>query len=121
MGEMARLDLLVRGATLVDGTGGPGRRADVGAQGDRVVAVGDLSAVDPAEVAVVLEGAGRVVCPGFVDPHGHSDASVFLDPALASHLHQGFTTQLSGNCGDSWRRSRRPAARPWSSRSPRPA
>lgn len=98
---MATLDLLVRGATLIDGTGRPGRLADVGVRGDRIAAVGDLSAVDPAEVAVALEGAGRVVCPGFVDPHGHSDASVFLDPALASHLHQGFTTQLSGNCGDS--------------------
>jgi N-acyl-D-amino-acid deacylase len=41
------------------------------------------------------------VTPGFIDPHGHSDGSLFLDGALASHLHQGFTTQLSGNCGDS--------------------
>ena len=43
---------------------------------------------------------GRVVAPGFIDPHGHSDGSLFLDGALASHLHQGYTTQLSGNCGD---------------------
>jgi N-acyl-D-amino-acid deacylase len=41
-----------------------------------------------------------VVSPGFVDPHGHSDASVLVDPAVASHLHQGYTTQLSGNCGE---------------------
>ena len=44
--------------------------------------------------------AGRVVAPGFIDPHGHSDGSLFVDGALASHLHQGYTTQLAGNCGD---------------------
>ena len=44
--------------------------------------------------------SGRIVAPGFIDPHGHSDGSLFLDGALASHLHQGFTTQVSGNCGD---------------------
>ena len=53
-----------------------------------------------ARPATVLDATGRVVTPGFIDPHGHSDGSLFLDGALASHLHQGFTTQLSGNCGD---------------------
>ncbi len=48
----------------------------------------------------MLDVGGRVVAPGFVDPHGHSDGSLFVDGALASHLHQGYTTQLSGNCGD---------------------
>jgi N-acyl-D-amino-acid deacylase len=95
------LDLLIRGGTLVDGTGAPGRPADVGVLGDRILAVGDLSSVDPLEVAAVIDAQGRVVAPGFIDPHGHSDASVLVDGALASHLHQGFTTQLSGNCGDS--------------------
>jgi dihydroorotase/N-acyl-D-amino-acid deacylase len=93
-------DLLIRGGTLVDGTGAPGRAADVAVLGDRVLAVGSLEAVDEREVALVVDAAGRVVAPGFVDPHGHSDASVLLDGALASHLQQGFTTQLSGNCGD---------------------
>ncbi len=94
-------DLLIHGATLVDGTGTPGRRADVGVVRDRVVAIGDLAAVDPLEVATAIDATGRIVAPGFVDPHGHSDASVLVDGALASHLQQGFTTQLSGNCGDS--------------------
>jgi N-acyl-D-aspartate/D-glutamate deacylase len=93
-------DLLLRGGTLIDGTGSPGRPADVGVQGDRIVAVGDLSEVDPLGVETVLRAEGRVVSPGFVDPHGHSDGSLFVDGALASHLHQGYTTQLSGNCGD---------------------
>jgi N-acyl-D-aspartate/D-glutamate deacylase len=97
---VSTLDLVVRGGTLIDGTGTPGRPADVGVAGDRVVAIGDLSAVDPASIAVVLDVPGRTVAPGFVDPHGHSDASVLVDGALASHLLQGFTTQLSGNCGN---------------------
>ena len=96
---MAPFDLLVRGGLLVDGTGAPGRPADVGVAGDRIVAVGDLSAVDPGSVGLVIDATGRVVCPGFVDPHGHSDAALFVDGALISHLRQGFTTQLSGNCG----------------------
>lgn len=99
MGRMAGFDVLLRGGTVVDGTGEPGRRADVGVLGDRILAVGDLSAVDPAGVRLVLDVRGRVVAPGFIDPHGHSDASLFVDGALASHLRQGITTQLSGNCG----------------------
>jgi N-acyl-D-aspartate/D-glutamate deacylase len=98
---MTAFDLLVRGGTVVDGTGAPAQRADVGVLGDRILAVGDLSAVDVDGVGLVLDVDGRVVAPGFIDPHGHSDGSLFLDGALASHLHQGFTTQLSGNCGDS--------------------
>jgi dihydroorotase/N-acyl-D-amino-acid deacylase len=93
-------DLLVRGGSLVDGTGAPARPADIGVEGDRIVAVGDLSAVDARRVPAVVEARGRVVTPGFVDPHGHSDGTVLVDGALASHLLQGYTTQLSGNCGD---------------------
>jgi N-acyl-D-amino-acid deacylase len=93
-------DLLLRGGTVVDGTGSPGRRADVGVLGDRILAIDDLSAVDERGVAEVIDAAGVVVAPGFVDPHGHSDGSLFVDGGLVSHLRQGYTTQLSGNCGD---------------------
>ena len=94
-------DLVLRGGTLIDGTGsrrpsgrrGRLRRSHLGGRRS----VGDRS---PARTQV-LECAGRVVAPGFIDPHGHSDGSVLVDGALASHLHQGFTTQLSGNCGAS--------------------
>ena len=96
---MTAFDLLLRGGTVIDGTGGAGRPADVGILGDRILAVGDLGAVDVDGVGLVLDVDGRVVAPGFIDPHGHSDGSLFLDGALASHLHQGYTTQLSGNCG----------------------
>ena len=89
------------GVTVIDGTGAAPRPADVGVLGDRILAVGDLSAVDAGDVTTVLDVSGRAVTPGFIDPHGHSDGSLFLDGALDSHLSQGFTTQLSGNCGDS--------------------
>ena len=93
-------DLLLRGGLVIDGTGAPGQPGDVGVLGDRILAVGDLSSVDDGSVATVVDVAGRVVAPGFIDPHGHSDGSLFVDGALISHLAQGFTTQLSGNCGD---------------------
>ena len=92
-------DLVLRGGLLIDGSGAPGRQADVGVTGDRITAIGDLAAVPDGDVATVIDATGHVVSPGFVDPHGHSDGSVLLDGALASHLRQGFTTQLSGNCG----------------------
>lgn len=97
---MATFDALIRGGTVVDGTGAPGRWADVGILGDRIAAVESLAA-EGNTAELEIDATGRVVAPGFIDPHGHSDGSLFVDGALASHLHQGFTTQLSGNCGDS--------------------
>ena len=99
---MTAFDVLLRGGTVIDGTGSPGRRADVGVLGDRILAVDDLSAEDGSITAERdIDVTGKVVAPGFIDPHGHSDGSVFVDGALVSHLLQGFTTQLSGNCGNS--------------------
>lgn len=98
---MATFDLLLRGGLVIDGSGAAARQLDVGVVGDRIIAVGDLTAVENAGIEVVFDVTGRVIAPGFIDPHGHSDGSLFVDGALASHLHQGFTTQLSGNCGDS--------------------
>ena len=69
--------------------------------GDRILAIGDLSAVDDGRGRHdPRRRAGGSSPPGFIDPHGHSDGSLFLDGGLVSHLRQGFTTQLSGNCGD---------------------
>ncbi|MBI3748921.1 MAG: amidohydrolase family protein [Chloroflexi bacterium] len=76
---MAAFDLLIRGGTVVDGSGAAGRLADVGVIDDRIAAVGDLSAAAAGGVERVLDATGRVVAPGFIDPHGHSDGSVLLD------------------------------------------
>ena len=89
-------DMVIRGATVVDGTGGPGVLADVAVAGGLIAAVGDLA---EGEAAQVVDAAGLVVCPGFVDPHTHYDAQLFWDPvASPSNLH-GVTSVVMGNCG----------------------
>ena len=98
--RVTAFDLLLTGGTLIDGSGTPGRRADVGVLGDRILAVDDLESVEIGAATDVIDATGLVVAPGFIDPHGHSDGSLFVDGALVSHLRQGFTTQLSGNCGE---------------------
>jgi N-acyl-D-amino-acid deacylase len=93
---MATFDVIITGAVLMDGTGAPGRQADVGVTGDRITAIGDLS-VATAEDTV--EAQDRVVCPGFIDMHTHSDLTALIDPRCASKVRQGVTTELVGHCG----------------------
>jgi N-acyl-D-amino-acid deacylase len=91
-------DYDIRGATLYDGTGKPGRKADLAIKGDSIVAVG---AFQPTERARVLDGAGLVAAPGFIDLHSHSDIPI-TKPATRSNLNylmQGVTTVVTGNCG----------------------
>ena len=89
------LDLLVRGGTVVDGTGAPARAADVGVRDGRVVDVGEVD----AKAARTIDADGLLVTPGFVDVHTHYDAQLHWDPTASPASWHGVTTLLTGNCG----------------------
>lgn len=89
-------DMLIRHATIVDGTGNPRYEADIGIIGDRISKIGDLSAFS-AKSEIDLEG--RVAAPGFIDAHTHDDRLMLSDPEMTPKISQGVTTIIGGNCG----------------------
>jgi N-acyl-D-amino-acid deacylase len=116
----AMVDLKIVGGLVVDGTGAPAARADVGIAGDTIIALGDL-AREPA--GRTIDASGLVVAPGFIDVHTHSDWRLWANRRAESKIRQGVTTEVVGNCGfspapvsDEFRasrccRSRRPCTR----------
>src|SRR5215831_17910145 len=89
-------DLLIRGGHVMDGSGAPGREADVAVLDGRVAAVEPRSA-RPARRTI--DAHGQVVAPGFIDIHTHSDFTLPLNPRAEGKIRQGVTTEVVGNCG----------------------
>jgi len=89
-------DIVITGGALADGSGVPLRRADVGIVGERIAAIGDLSA---REARVTIDATVKIVCPGFIDNHQHSDFTPLVNRPCESSVRQGITTVVVGNCG----------------------
>jgi N-acyl-D-aspartate/D-glutamate deacylase len=88
------IELAIRNGLVVDGTGTAPRPADVGIEGGMIVLVGEVP-----EAEREIDANGKVVAPGFIDIHSHSDFTLLVDPRAASAVHQGVTTEVVGNCG----------------------
>jgi N-acyl-D-amino-acid deacylase len=91
-------DLVIKGGTILDGTGGPPFPADVGLVGDRIEFIGTISSEQGRRV---LDASGLSVAPGFIDIHTHSDGTILAYPTADSRVRQGVTTEVTGNCGGS--------------------
>lgn len=98
-------DMIIRGAEIIDGTGAARRPGDVAVTGDRIVAIGQL---DHWTAGRKIEAKGRILAPGFIDPHVHHDAALFTQPDMEFMTNQGVTTVINGNCGFSIAPVKRP-------------
>ncbi|MCP5202232.1 MAG: D-aminoacylase [Gammaproteobacteria bacterium] len=93
---MARYDVLIRGATVYDGSGGVPFEADVAIDGERIAAIGSL---DGASAALEVDGSSHALAPGFIDVHTHDDFACLQHPDMAFKTRGGVTTCIVGNCG----------------------
>ncbi len=91
-----QFDIAIRNGTLVDGSGSPRYRGDLGVRGDRIVCI---DPTDSLHAKIEIDASGLVVAPGFIDAHTHDDRLMLSDPDMAPKVSQGVTTVIAGNCG----------------------
>jgi len=93
-----RYDIIIRNGLVLDGSGQPGIKADIGIRRDKIVVIDNLQASD---AVMIIDATNLAVAPGFIDIHTHTDTQLLVDPRAPSKIMQGVTTEISGNCGSS--------------------
>jgi N-acyl-D-amino-acid deacylase len=96
MASTEHYDLIIRNATIIDGTRAPRFAGEIGVRGDRIIKIG---ALDNATADTEIDASGMIAAPGFIDAHTHDDRMLLSDPAMAPKVSQGVTTVVTGNCG----------------------
>ncbi|HEV7802198.1 MAG TPA: amidohydrolase family protein, partial [Burkholderiales bacterium] len=109
MGNQQHFDLIVRNATVIDGTKAPRFTADIGVRGGTIAEIGKL---DGASADTELDASGLVAAPGFIDAHTHDDRLLLSDRDVVPKVSQGVTTVITGNCGISLAHSPNPGGAP---------
>ena len=92
-------DIVIKNGKIIDGTGNPGFYADIGIFSGKIKKIGDIK--NDVKALKTIDVEGKVVCPGFIDIHSHSDYTIPFDPMVVSTIHQGITTLVVGMCGAS--------------------
>src|SRR3954469_21749319 len=88
-------DLIIRNATIIDGTRAPRFEGDLGVRGGMIAKIGRIDGTADTEI----DASGRIAAPGFIDAHTHDDRLLLSDPSMAPKASQGVTTVIAGNCG----------------------
>jgi N-acyl-D-amino-acid deacylase len=88
-------DILIKNVNIIDGTGKAAVKGHIAIKGDKIAAMGKVK----AEASIVLDGSGLIACPGFIDPHNHTDFTITKFPLAENYVMQGVTTVTTGHCG----------------------
>ncbi|WP_425756416.1 amidohydrolase family protein [Ihubacter sp. rT4E-8] len=92
-------DILIKNGLICDGTGASSYEANLGITGDRITYIGKEYGADAKAAVTVIDAAGKVITPGFIDTHTHADLSMMIELAMEPFVKQGVTTVITGNCG----------------------